>query len=258
MQRYLSGFFAFLFVLLGSVSLAQDTSTVTSVDPDLLNINSARVPKEYTIRNIAVTGVSTLDSGIVQSISGLLPGDKVMLPGGEAFSRAINNLWKQRLFANVQVFITRIEGTNVDVEIAVQERPRLATFKFVGVSKGQVEDLQTKLNLARSTIITENMKRNSVEVIKKFFAEKGYLNTEVRIDEQADRSLPNSRSLTFFVSRGEKVRISDVVFYGNEAVPTPSLKKKLSDTKEKGRLDLRRIPFRSLMVPFSALRLATT
>jgi outer membrane protein insertion porin family len=237
MQRYLSGFFALAFVLLGSVLFAQDTSQVTSVDPDLLNLNTAKVPREYTIRSITVTGINTLDSGIVQSISGMQAGDKVMLPGGEAFSRAISNLWKQRLFANVQVFISRIEGTNVDVEINVQERPRLASFKIIGATKGQIEDLTGKIGLAKSTIITENTKRNAVEVIKKFFAEKGYLNTDVRIEEKADNSLANSRSLTFYIEKGEKVRISDVVFYGNEAVPSTSLKKKLSDTKEKSRFD---------------------
>lgn len=210
---------------------------MTSVDPDLLNLNSARVPREYTVRSIVVTGINTLDSGIVQSISGLQVGDKVMLPGGEAFSRAISNLWKQRLFANVQVFITRIEGNNVDVEINVQERPRLANFKIIGATKSQIEDLSGKIGLAKSTIITENMKRNATEVIKKYFAEKGYLNTQVRIEERADNSLANSRFLTFNIDKGEKVRISDVVFYGNEAVPTTTLKKKLSDTKEKSRFD---------------------
>jgi outer membrane protein insertion porin family len=237
MQRYLSGFFALFFVLIGFVSLGQDTTVVTSVDPELLNVNSSKVPREYTIRTITVTGINTLDTGIVQSISGLLPGDKVMMPGGDAFSRAINNLWKQRLFANVQIFITRIQEQNIDIEISVQERPRLANFKFVGVSKGQVEDLQGKIGLAKSTIITENMKRNATDVIQKFYAEKGFLNTTVRIEETVDRSLPNSRSLTFYVNKGEKVRISDVVFYGNEAIPTTTLKKKLSDTKEKSRFD---------------------
>ena len=237
MQRHLTGFFIAAFVLLQFASLAQDTSRVTSVDPDLLNINSARVPKEYTIRSIAVTGINTLDSGIVQSISGLLVGDKVMLPGGEAFSRAISNLWKQRLFANVQIFLTHVDGTNVDVEINVQERPRLANFKFIGASKGQADELGGKIGLAKSTIITENTKRNALEVIKKYFADKGYLNTTVRIEERSDPTLANSRFLTFYVDKGEKVRISDVVFYDNIAVPSVTLKKKLSGTKEKSRFD---------------------
>lgn len=237
MQRSLSAFLATVFLLLGTASFAQvtDTSKVTSVDPDLLNINAARIPKEYTIRSVKVSGLNTLDTAIVLSISGLQPGDKVLLPGGDAFSRAINNLWKQRLFANAQVFITAVEETNIDIEIQVQERPRLGSFKFVGVTKGQAEELQTKINLAKSTIITENTKRNATDIIQKFFAEKGFLNTQVRIEEAPDRTLANSRSLTFYVDKGAKVRVSDIVFYDNEAVADLSLKKKMS-TKEKGRL----------------------
>ncbi len=159
-----------------------------------------------------------------------------MLPGGEAFSRAITNLWKQKLFANAQVFITAITGSTIDLEIAVQERPRLASFKFIGISKSQVEELQGKIGLAKSTIITENTKRNAQEVIKKFFSEKGYLNTQVRIEETIDRTLSNSRSLTFYLDKGAKVRISDVFIYGNEDVSTGSIKKQMSGTKEKSRL----------------------
>ncbi|RYY72120.1 MAG: outer membrane protein assembly factor [Chitinophagaceae bacterium] len=236
MQRFLSAFLPFAFLLLGAASFAQtDTSRVTSIDPDLLNINANRIPKEYTIRSIKVTGINTLDSAIVLSISGLQVGDKVMLPGGEAFSRAINNLWRQRLFANVQIFITSLLENTIDLEIQVQERPRLASVKFIGVTKGQGEELQTKINLAKSTIITENTKRNATDVIQKFFAEKGYLNTKVRIDEAADRTLANSRSLTFYIDKGEKVKVSDIVFYDNETVSSNSLEKQMS-TKEKGRL----------------------
>ena len=132
MQRLLSAFTALIFVLAGTASFAQtDTTPVTSVDPDLLNIGANKIPKEYTIRTIRVTGINTLDSAIVLSISGLQAGDKVMLPGGEAFSKAINSLWRQKLFANVQVFITAIQDNFIDLEILVQERPRLGSFKFI-------------------------------------------------------------------------------------------------------------------------------
>lgn len=237
MQRNLASVVTAIFLLAASASFAQnDTSNVTSVDPALLNMNGAKMAKEYTIRSIKITGINTLDTAIVQSISGIQVGDKVMMPGGEAFSKAITNLWKQKLFANAQVFITATEGTLIDLEIHVQERPRLANFKFVGATKSQVEDLQTKIGLAKSTIITENTKRNAREVIQKFFAEKGFLNTEVRIEETVDRSLPNSRSLIFYIEKGAKVRISDVFIYGNEDIATSSIKKQMSNTKEKSRL----------------------
>ncbi len=242
MQRLLSAAFALAVVLTSAVSFAQsDTTPITSIDPDLININTARIPKEYTIRTIKVSGLNTLDSAIVLSISGLQAGQKVMLPGGEGFSKAINNLWRQRLFANVQIFITALQDNFIDLEVQVQERPRLGSFRFIGVSKGQAEEIQGKANLVKSTIITENTKRNTIDVIKKFYAEKGYLNTQVRIDETADRTLPNSRALTFYIDRGAKIRVSDIVFYDNEIVAGNSLERQMS-TKEKMRLRFKKEP----------------
>ncbi|HVK97337.1 MAG TPA: hypothetical protein VM368_05935, partial [Flavisolibacter sp.] len=160
MQRLIRRIFTLSFLLVGTVAYSQDP--VTSVDPNLLALQNARVPKEFTIRSIKVTGVATLDTAIVTSISGLQVGDKVMIPGGDAFSKAINNLWRQRLFSNAQVFILATDGDFIDLEINVQERPRLGNFSFVGPKKSEAEELQGKIGLAKSTIITENTKRNAI------------------------------------------------------------------------------------------------
>src|ERR1043165_1273343 len=105
MQRIIKGILAACFLLIASASFAQNP---TSIDPKLLELQNAKVPKEYTIHSIKVTGLNTLDTAIVLSIAALQPGDKVMIPGGDAFSKAINNLWRQRLFSNAQVFITAV------------------------------------------------------------------------------------------------------------------------------------------------------
>src|SRR5215211_3833990 len=106
MQRYLSVAFVSIFSVLASVSFSQVVDTnVTSVDPALMELRNSRIPKEYTIRSIKVTGITTLDTSIVLSISGLQVGDKVMIPGSDAFSKAIANLWRQRFFSNVQIYI---------------------------------------------------------------------------------------------------------------------------------------------------------
>jgi outer membrane protein insertion porin family len=41
-------------------------------------------------------------------------------------------------------FLTKLEGTDLYIELAITERPRLADFKFVGVKKGEKDDLETK------------------------------------------------------------------------------------------------------------------
>lgn len=217
-------------------SFAQDN--VTSVDPELLALQNQKVPKEYHIRRIQVTGLTTLDSAIVVSIAAIQPGDRVMIPGGDAFSKAINNLWKQRLFSDVQIFITAVQDDLIDIEIAVLERPRLGSTKFVGATKSEAEDLTTKIGLAKSTIITENTRRSAIEVIKKFYADKGFMNVAVRIDERSDPTLPNANALIFYIEKGAKVRIEEINYFGNETVAELALKRHMKGTKEMSRFTL--------------------
>ena len=138
MRRYLSLVFVSALCSISYISFSQDTSRVTSVDPDLLNLQNARVPRDYTIRSIKVTGLTTLDTSIVLSISGLQVGDKVTIPGSDVFSKAITNLWRQRFFSNVQIFITAVTDEVIDLELNVLERPKLGSFKFIGPKKNRI------------------------------------------------------------------------------------------------------------------------
>ena len=216
----------------------KDTISPTSVDPRLLEWENAKVPKEYTISHISISGIKYLDTAIVLSISGLQTGEKITHPGGNNFSKAISNLWRQKLFSGVQIYVTAIDGDNISIELSVQERARLGNFKFIGVKKSDAEDLTTKIQLTKQTIITENTRRRAVEVITKFYADKGYKNVKVRIEEKADPQFANSNSLTFYVDRGKKVKINDVNFFGNENISGLKLKKQMKGTKETGRLTL--------------------
>jgi outer membrane protein insertion porin family len=238
MQRYLSLVFLTVLSTITSFSFAQDTSKVTAVDPDLLALQNARVPKEYTIRSVKVTGITTLDTAIVLSISGLQPGDKVMIPGSDVFSKAIANLWRQRFFSNVQIYITAMEGDFIDLELNVQERPKLGNFQFIGPKKTEREEIQGKVQLTKGTIITENTKRNAREVIEKYYRDKGFMNVHVRIEEKQDPAFKNANSLTFYVDKGNKVRVDDVNFFGNENVADLKLKKQMKGTKEMSKLTL--------------------
>lgn len=242
MQHFLSRVSTFLLCIGSCVfsASAQETDTTrpTSVDPSLLALETNRVPKEYTVSSIKVTGVNYLDTSIVVSISGLQVGDKIQIPGSDAFGKAIANLWRQRLFSNVQIFITEVKGDNIALEITLVERPKLGNFSFVGIKKSEAEELQGKIGLAKSTIITENTRRNAIEVIEKFYSDKGFKNVQVRIEEKPDPTLTNSNSLTFHINKGKKVRVNEVNFYGNEEVADVRLKKQMKGTKEMSKATL--------------------
>ena len=168
MLRILFRFCVLLAVVFTSINpvFAQipDSTKPTSVDPNLIAWKNATRSKEYTISAIKTTGVFYLDSAIVASISGLQVGDKILHPGGDDFSSAIQNLWRQKLFSNIEIYVTKINGDEIEIEINVMERPRLGNFFFKGVKKTEEEDLLGKLGLAKQTIVTENTRRNSDEI----------------------------------------------------------------------------------------------
>jgi len=226
--------------LVGNIAYSQTTSkdtVITSVDADLLNIFNQRTPKKYKIAAVRVTGNKTFDENLLISIANINIGDEVAIPGGDAFSKAITKLWNERYFSDVEIFITKLVDKEIEIEIAVTERPRLANFIFKGVRKGESEDLTGKTGLVRNRVITENMKISAVEAIKKFYAEKGYQNASVRIDERVDSTFENTLILEFLVNKGAKVKINNINFGGN-TVEATKLKKQLKGTKEKSRLTL--------------------
>ncbi len=229
---------AIITCFISSVAFAQDT-TVTSVDVDLVNLFNQKTPKKYKIAGIKVTGNKFFDENLLVSISGLNIGDEVLIPGGDGFAKAINKLWGQNYFSDVQIYITKLEGKNITIEINVTERPRLSKFEFIGVKKGEKEDLMGKTGLVVNRIVTENMKRSAIEAITKYYAEKSYLNVKVRIDAKTDTVLGNSVLLLFYVDKGNKVRINNIAFVGN-TVDALKLKKQMKDTKEMSRLTLRK------------------
>jgi len=233
-------FFFVVIVLITKTTSAQigKDTVPTSVNVELENIFNSKTPKEYTIAAIKVTGTQSFDANLIVSISGLAVGDKVMIPGTDAFSKAINNLWKQNLISNVEIYFTSLIGKNLYVEINITERPRVSNFKFVGVKKSEADDLIKKTGLVKGRVVTENMKRSAEDNIRKFFVEKGYRNIDVQVVEKKDTAITNSVLLTFIVDKKNRVRVNEINFAGNDKVSDTKLKKQMKGTKEMSRLTL--------------------
>jgi outer membrane protein insertion porin family len=221
---------------------AQDVkdSVPVSVNIPLENIFNSKNPKEYIISDIKVVGTKAFDPNLIISISGLAVGDKVMIPGGDNFSKAITNLWRQNLVSDVKIYFTNLVGNRLSVEIDVTDRPTLSAFKFRGISKSEADDLTPKLGLSKghTNRVTDNMKRSAIMIIKKYFVDKGFRNVDVNVIETKDPTATNAENIIFVVKKGTKVRINEIYFSGNESVKAQKLKKQMKGTKEMSRLTL--------------------
>jgi len=215
-----------------------DTIPSVSVDPALEAVFNAKSPKEYTIAGITTSGSTSFDSALLISISGLSVGDNIYLPGGDAFSRSIQAIWKQQYFDDVSIYLTRIQDRDIWIEIYVKERARLGSFFFSGVRKSEEDDLKEKLGLTPNKVITENLRLTSIERIQKYYTEKGYRAVKVSISDAVNKVNPNFSDLTFLVERGKKIKIEEVFISGNQSVSDLKVKKQLKGTKEQARISL--------------------
>lgn len=222
-----------------SIPVAKTDTTPSSVNVELQNIFNAKNPKKYTLAHITVTG-TTFDPNLIISISGLAVGDKITIPGSDAFANAITNLWKQNLVSDVEIYLTQLVGDDLSIEIHITDRPVLSNFKFKGVSKTEADDITKKLDLqkGRLTRVTEGFKVSSISTIKKFFIDKGYRNVDVVISEVKDTKATNAVNIVFTINKNGKVRINNIYFAGNDKISDLKLKKQMKGTKEKSRFTL--------------------
>jgi outer membrane protein insertion porin family len=217
----------------GANAQIKDTILPTSFDPELAAIMQGN-PQEYTVDKITTRGAVSFNPELLISISGLAEGDKVILPGGDLFSRAIMKLWEQKYFADVAIYLTGKKDKNLSIEIYVKEMPKVSDFIFKGTkNKTERIDLEEQLALNKNKILTENLKRAAKERILKFYSDKSYVAATVDVEEKIDPTNPNSRVVTFRINRGDKKKIDNINFAGNTSVSDSKLKKQMKGNKER-------------------------
>ncbi len=91
-------------------------------------------PKEYQIADITVSGVNFLDNSALIHLSGLKVGQRVTIPG-DFISDAVDKLWRQGLFENIQISATQIEGNRIYLDLYMEERPRVTGIVYEGSIK---------------------------------------------------------------------------------------------------------------------------
>jgi len=193
--------------------------------------------KMFEIGSLKVVGAKFSDENAIMTISGLKVGDVIQVPGPK-ISKAVKALLNLKLFSNVEIIKEKTIGQVIFIEIKVEERPRLLGWSYTGIKKSYHEDLNKKIDgyLLKGGIVTENNKLNSINAIKDFFNEKGYLDATATVREISQDTALNQVRLVFNVKRNSRIKIQDVTFTGNVNAKASKLRKKMGDTKVKRKL----------------------
>ncbi|WP_124978969.1 outer membrane protein assembly factor BamA [Nonlabens xiamenensis] len=196
---------------------------------------------KYKIGDIKVTGSQTYNENTVIAFTGLRKGEEIYVPG-ERLSGVVKEMWDLKLFSDIRIFATSIEGNpddalvdTINLEINIIEVPNLNEVTIEGLRKGQTKDLQEELKLSKGRKTTENLVTNTRTYIEDKYRKKGFLYADalVRTRVVEDTTGKNIVDMKIEVDRGPKVKIAEINFEGNEKISDKKLRGAMSNTKEK-------------------------
>jgi outer membrane protein insertion porin family len=210
-------------------------------------------PSKHTIARTEVFGVDHLNHDAIVLIAGLTAGKEITVPGDD-ITLAIKKLWEQDLFSFVEVGYTKIDPVSGDIflYIELKDLPKLSYYKFgEEVTGGQADKIRDHIDLYTGKPITESLKRNTINQVRAFYQDKGYYYVKATIEESVDTSEFNSRIFNINVTKGERIKIQQIIFHDNEVAKDPEkskfenikigssvsdrgLRRSMEDTKQQG------------------------
>ena len=217
LHKYFKIYIGFIFILTSTISYSQ---------------NSYNKGGYYVLDTIVVSGLKNFSDKTVVAYSGLRKGQNIQVPG-EEISNVLKKLWNLELFSDVNIYISDISGQSAKLEISVDELPTLNEYKINGIKKGQSESIIDETELSEGKRLSESFLTNTKNYIENKFRKDGFLNTKVNLITRPDTIGSNKLNLIVDVSKGERIKINDISFNGNEVFKDSRLKTKLKKTKKK-------------------------
>ena len=189
-------------------------------------------PRTYKVGGISVEGNTYYRDQQIISHAGLQKGMEVTVPG-ETMTNIVRRLWLQRYFEDVSITIDSLSAgrDSAFFTIRVKERPRVSSWTFSGVKSGERKDIQERVNLRRGGEFSEYVEKTTSDIIKRYFAEKGFLLCEVNAEVTRDTVIRNAIRVNFAVDKGQKIKVRDINFVGNEHVSDYKLARSMKKTK---------------------------
>ena len=219
-------------LLFSALPIRAQLSTDTIINPTMI---FSGMPKTYEIAGIRIVGADNYEEKNIIGYSGLKVGDRIPIPGSD-INDAAKRLWKQGLFSNVKITVDKVAGNKAWLCFNLRQQPRIASINYIGVKKGEQKDLDDALQLHRGNQITQNIVNRAEQIIKKYYANKGFGNAQVKINLAEDLSAPNEVIVKINVNKNDKLKVHKIYIDGNEVLSDNQVQRAMKKTNEKGKL----------------------
>lgn len=187
----------------------------------------AQAASASVVEDVLVEGNQRIEDDAILRVVHTRPGDDY---DPDALSRDLESIFEMGYFEDIRV--ASREGDDGKVVIfSVEEKPTIRLIEFSGNLVYDDEELQENMDISTGSILNIFRIKRNIKQIETLYKEKNYHNTSVSYKvEELDH---NQAKLIFNIDEGEKLRIREISFEGNQAFDDKTLSKKM-ETNEKG------------------------
>ena len=200
--------------LLNAMSAAALSSTILAVSA--VGVQLAAVPSAYaqTVSSIQVRGNQRVEADTVRSLVQVSPGQNV---GAADIDAAVTRLFATGLFSDVR--ISRSGGTLV---VEVDENQIVNDVLFQGNRRVTTEQLEVTVQTSARSAYNASTVQADVEAIRAAYTRVGRSDAVVTV--QTAPAEGNRVNVVFNVNEGDRTRIEQINFVGNNAFGDGRLK----------------------------------
>ena len=196
----------------------------------------AQQPAQRIVEDVQIIGNRRLRREDILYYVQTRPGD----PFSEAqIQRDLQTILTLTFFDKVQSRVYTEEGPRggVVVIFEVKELPIIRDLQFQGLHSVAESDIlkafrERRVGVSKESIYDPVKARNAVRVIKELLAEGGHPNATV--EQRREDISQTSIGLTFVINEGERVRVMEIEFEGNQIFSDKALRSQMKYVQEAG------------------------
>jgi outer membrane protein insertion porin family len=180
----------------------------------------------YKVDRVVVEGNRRVERAYIEAILTAAAGRELT---AEDIDRDIQAIFKTGRFTDVKALLQERDGRQWLV-YQVEERPLLRQVNFAGNKELKNEKLGELVKAKSTDFYQPQFLRDGVQAIKKAYVEAGYHATEV--ETKVDIDDKQEATVTFTITEGSAVYVTDIRFEGNTVFKDRELKKALLTKKK--------------------------
>lgn len=212
-------------VMLSTISAAADeeaetTATDAAEKPKAMTTDSA-----LTVKEIEFEGIMEDSEGLIKSIIQTHVGEEI---SPYQLSQDIKNLHKDTgFFEDIPIDVEPAEGGGLKVVYRLIPNPKIeGSINIIGNEKLKYNKIKEAINLKSGELCTDQRLWENKKNILKTYKEAGYYLAEVETLTDLNPDT-NTIAVTYEITEGQRIKVQEINFIGNDNLSSKSLSKQL-------------------------------